>query len=401
MKHHYLFTIIYFLIIASSCDAMEKDILTHHIFNHIQEIMTIGYPRCARLLTNNHAVIIDKDQDTYIVNLKTKISQQINSSYNKEDLSIPILQSNDNIISTYCGKTITIYDAHTNVQKWNKTEARLAHSLAWKPTQNTIFLCLYPENSKKANKIKKYNYATNDDEEIFIEDRQYKFITLHPTEEIMCLIDNHGNIYWHELNDTGSKHKKLPIRNDVKGGTGLSFSCHYNFDGSYLAAGYTNKIKIVDHNKKPNPLLYLTSPKGEFFEEILAQENETFHAITFHPNNTILAILCSYQLSTIPGCTHKNQYVRYYDVKTLQCIEKTIAFHSLYSHDLAFASDGFSIIITLEDKCITIPVTFAIKEKCLYALLSLNQCKDEYEQMLPKDITRYITYTLIKSMLHS
>ncbi len=249
--------------------------------------------------------------------------------------------------------------------------------------------------------IKKYNYVTGDCEELLIEDRQYKFITMHPKEEIMCLIDNRGNIYWHILNDTGSTYKRLSIGNDINGEKKFAYSCQYNSDGSYLAAGYTNKIKIVNHNKKPNPSLYLSAPKDEFFEEILAQENETFNEISFHPNNSILAILCDYELCTIPGYTRKKQYVRYYNIKTLQCIDQTIEFDSHCSYDLAFSLDGFAIIITLENECVKIPVTFAIKEKCLYSLLSLNYCTGKNEQILPQDIKHYIINTLIKSIVYS
>jgi hypothetical protein len=402
MKHHHLFIIIYFLIALSPCDAMEKkNILTHLIFNNIEKITAVEKPRRARLLANNHAVIIDEKQDTYRVNLETKASQKINHSYSKENLSIPILQIDNDKIITCCGKTAVIYNAHTGVKEWSKTTTTTIQSLAWNEAQNTIFLCHYPEHSRIRNKIEKYNYITDDCEKLFTEDRQYKFITIHPKEETICLISNNGSIYWHILNNTNSTHKKLPIPNDGKEGTESSFSCQYNSDGSYLATGYTNKIKIVDHNKKPNSLLYLSAPKGEFFEEILAQANETFHQISLHPNNSILAILCSYESCTIPGITHKKQYVRYYNVKTLQCIDQTIEFDSRYNHDLAFSLDGFAIIVTLENECVKIPVVFAIKEKCLYTLLSLNYCKDKDEHILPQDIKHYIINTLIKSIVYS
>jgi hypothetical protein len=406
MKYHHLFIIVYFLIAILCCNAMEENkILTHLLLNRIEKITAVEKPRRARLLTNDRAVIHDENQDTYIVNLETKISQRISPSDNIKDISFhSILQSNNNKIITCCGKTVIIYDAHGLVERSKITETEI-QSLAWNSAQNTIFFCLYPENAEwnyqKTNKIKKYNYETNNCTEVFIDDRQYKFITMHPKEEIICLIDNVDRIHFHTLYDTNSTRERLPIINSIYENIESFFSCQYNSDGSYLAAGYTNKIKIINHNKKPNPLLYTSSPQGEFFEAILAEENETFHEIAFHPNNIILAILCSYSLGNIPGTTRKKQYVRYYDIKTLQCIDKTIEFDSRYSHDLAFSHDGFAIIITLEDKCVKIPVNFAIKEKCLYTLLTLNHFKNGSQHILPKDITHYIINTLIKSIVYS
>ncbi len=154
MKHHHLFIIIYFLIALSPCDAMEKkNILADLIFNNIEKITAVENPKRARLLANNHAVIIDNKEDTYRVNLKTAASQKINSSYGKGIFSTPILQNNANKIITCCGRTLTAYKAHTGEIEWSTITEKIIQSLAWNETKDTIFLCHYPENSKKRNKV--------------------------------------------------------------------------------------------------------------------------------------------------------------------------------------------------------------------------------------------------------
>lgn len=398
MKHKHRLIITYFLIATPLCNAMEK---SPNILERFQEITDIKNPIRAQFFSKHQIIITDMDWLTHIINLKTKKSEIIKPPCDNRWVSTfvkqhPILQNNGNKIVICGDKTVTINEALTGKQIWEHTEKTKINSIAWKPSKNTIFLCCqsyYSQNNKSS--IKKYNYLTNDHKEIAIDKQMYEFITIHPTKEVMCLVDATGNIYWHELDNTSSTKKRLPIRI-----IGSAHSCQYNADGSYVAVGYPNKIILVDQNKTPNPLLYLSAPEGEFFNEIIPQKNEHFHKIIFHPNNSILAILGSKTTNVPQEVYSMKNYLRYYDIKKLQYIDKPIEFpKNIRLYDLAISDDGLSILMTSDNKCIKMPIAFAVKEKCLFSLCVLNQFKYNNEQNLPQDVARYITNILLHNIV--
>jgi hypothetical protein len=149
--------------------------------------------------------------------------------------------------------------------------------------------------------------------------------------------------------------------------------------------------------KKNNKLLTIKTRTSNKAQD-LSSQNESFNAIALHPRyQSVLAVLCERIPRTLSRqSAYKKHYVCYYNLNNLQCFSKTIEFDSPGSRGLDFSPNGFSMITTLENKCIKIPVAFAIKKKCLYPIFILNQLKDKCEQNLPTEIINYIGNILIK-----
>lgn len=382
-SHYHFVIIIYFLITPLTYIAMENKKI-HTIFSEINEITTVEEPIRARLLPDHRIIIVNKEGSTYIVDPKIQQPQKINSfPFQQNSLIFPIIQNNKDKIISCKDNTVIINDAKTGKRIWNTQEQERISSLAWSPLNNTIFLSYFPIN----NNIKEYNYVTRNYKTIATSKPHCHLIAMHPKEKIICIADMHGNISLHELNNTLSIIKRVDLSEDFK--KVLCNFCQYNSDGSYIAVGHNKKIIILDQNKTLNKYPCLQPQKYESFQEI-----------AFHPSSSILAILYAHIEKLTNKITYTKQFVRYYDIKILQCIGQTIEFYSADSHDLAFSQDGYNIIITLDDKCVKLPVFFAIKEKYLYSLCVLNQFKYNNEQNLPQDVAQYILNILLKSIVY-
>ena len=371
MKYHqHFFIIIYCATITFTSSSMEQSL----IFHEQKKIITIENPRGGQYVCQNKIAIINKERRSYVLDLNTKKEQTITSSSFYSDYNYPIILSKNNKIITYNERTLSIYDIKTG--EYKKKESLNLRSLEWDSSNNTIFF-------SELNNITQWNY-NNERETTDILKNDVKVIAIQPEQKIICST-NSREIFLHDLNDNN-----LPIIKTIPY-TGFFCLHFYKFspDGSYLAIGNSKKIMIINlkNNTNKHESLLIKDAK-EFFKKIL-----------FHPNNLILAILCTHNIEDISGKIFPQYFVRYYDIKTLALIDETEQFQSNNSYDIGFSPNGYFIIITLDDKCIELPVYCAIKEKCIHSLYVLNQFKYYYNQNLPKDVTRYIIKTLCNNII--
>jgi hypothetical protein len=197
---------------------------------------------------------------------------------------------------------------------------------------------------------------------------------MHPKQETMCIADSLGNISLHTLDDLFSKPRIIHVFNKK---LRHRFFCLYSCDGSYIVAGKESKLYIIDPDAKTN-----NHPR------IKAKRDEMFKDIAFHPNGSVLAILCSKVMN--PKSRNFciiNQFVRYLNIKTMQCVSESPLLKFNHSYNISFSDDGFEVVVALPDRCVRMHVPFAVKEKCIHSLCVLNQLKKLFN--LPNDITRY------------
>jgi len=359
-KNIILFIIVSLFINTSIFNAMENS-----IFN-IKEINAVKNPCYAHFLENEKIAITNQSQETYIVNLPTSNTTMISdpedtthSIYNQ----YTIIQSNGNHIITCVDTKIKIYNQKTEILEARKTTLYTPSSLAWNPIDNTIFINAYGQMSK-------YNYVQNTS--ITIPSIESFLITKHPTQEIICTITHQSEILFYSLNNLKTPSDSINLPQKLL----LCTFCQYNHDGTNLAIGNEKTIFIIDNKKEITP-----------YPCIRAQEQEDFKKILFHPNNSVLAILCNRSTSASRNNVSVGQSVRYYDLKTLNLIEQTTELDSLWSYNIDFSQNGLFVVVTLYDKCVIIPVNFAIK-KCIFSLWVLNQLKQRYT--IPTELIHYI-----------
>jgi WD40 repeat protein len=358
----------FYLVASAPCSAMENNKQLqeygHYWLNSIQDIAIVKHPRCVRYITKDQIVINGADGKFYSVHLKT---QKIQKSSNKK-------------IITCNGTKITFYSAGERPVLWScKTKKDDIRRLTWNPFKNTL-LIYCGEESKK---ITLYNYGTNKCKDIFVQDRIDEIMTMHPKKEILCTADCSGNISFYKLDDALLKIQT--ISSVTKGFP--CWWCQYSPDGSYIVVGSNLKLYIIDHRKK-----------GDVFPCVRPQKDEEFKNIAFHPNGSILAILCQNSPVEKPWVSNSplkiSQLIRYLDLKTQKYIGITPEIQSDSSYDLCFSDDGLEVVVVLKDKCVRMHVSFAIKEKGSYCLCVLNRFKACYN--LPLDIVQYCRNILLE-----
>lgn len=376
MKYnHYLFVVMYLLSITALCKAMEINNALS-----IEEIIAVKNLRHVQYFGKNSVIVGTSDGGVDIVNVKTKKTHKINLPHSDMLMGFSIIQSNDKKIITCIDGKVKIYDAKMGekVITSEQTAVRpIVRSIAWNSFKDTIFLC-YGESRAV---IKKCNYVTDACEEIAIHDKICQNMIIHPKQEIMCITDYSGNIFLYTLDNLTSPFKKIVLG-------GKSYFCKYSSDGSYIVAGNYLNVFIIDPNKNANVCLS-------------AQINETFQNIAFHPNGSVLAILCKRYVARprLPDRSNK-QIVHYWNIKTQQFMYTTPELDSDGSYDIAFSDDGSESVIALEGKCVRMLVPFAIKEKCIHSLCVLNKFRlieDVELKPLPQDVIRYVVSTFFET----
>jgi|SRR4030095_7018415 len=370
MKYNQYFFIVIFCLIASAlCSAMENNKQPQkygdHWLNSIQDITIVTNPQHVQYLTKDHIFVKGTDGKVNNINLKT---QKIQKGSNKKKI-------------TCNGTKITFYSAGERPVLWScKTKNDDIRRLTWNPFKNTL-LIYCGEESKK---ITLYNYGTDKCKDIFVQDRIGEIMTMHPKKEILCIADCSGNISFYKLDDTLSKNQTISFV--TKGFP--CWWCQYSPDGSYIVAGNSLKLYIIDQSKKV-----------DLFSCVRHQKYEEFKNIVFHPNGSILAILCQRTIELSKPFAYekefkKSQLIRYLNLKTQKFIGVKPELHSDYGRDLCFSNDGFELVVALKDKCVRMHVLFAIEEKCLYCLCVLNRFKDHF--ILPLDVVRYCGNILLE-----
>ncbi len=167
MKHNFYRLITsYALITTLSCSSMEntkKEIIT--------EIAAIQRPRFAQYLTEDRVVITGENGCSIVNPMTNKEIKKISTigcfhlSINPHKTKIALSQDN---------ATVTIYDILTGTNEWSKTKKGRISYAAFSPYDESIFI-LY---TNRLNKLKKYNYLTNERNGRYINDDLYSFFTL-------------------------------------------------------------------------------------------------------------------------------------------------------------------------------------------------------------------------------
>jgi len=343
--------------------------MENSILNKKQEIKTVTNPRCAHFLGNEKIAITNQSQETYIVNLPTSNTTMISDpgdTTHSDYKLYAIIQSNGNHIITCVNTKIRIYNQKTEKLEARKTEVYTPNSLAWDAISNTIFISFYGINLEMST----YNYV--EDKYITIPSIQSFLVIKHPTKKIICTTKNEGEMLFYSLNNLKTPSHKINLPQKFE----LCTFCQYNHDGTKLAIGDKKKIFIIDNEKE------ITA-----YPSIKAEIQEDFKNILFHPNNSVLAILYDRNTSSSRNHVSVGQSVRYYDIKTLKLIEQTTELDSHCSYNIDFSQNGLFVIVTLYDKCVIMPVKFAIK-KCIFSLWVLNQLKQRYT--IPTELIHYI-----------
>jgi len=366
------------------CSAMESkkqlQQYENHWLNNTQEITTVKKPWSVEYFTKKHVAISGADGDVYSVNLKTQEIQKIigHDSYRRVDA---ILQSKNKKMIICNGIEVAVYDAkEMSVLLRCKLKNERIGSFAWNGLKDSFFLCC-----KNKKVIKRLNYVTGKYEDIDIQDQICELMTMHPTKEILCIADSSGNISLYNIDGIFSKIKTIDHATDYS----ECLWCKYSLDGSCIVAGNNKQLVIIDPNKNAYEFILVNAARGEAFRNIV-----------LHPNGSILAILCNYDIKLSDYVfKEKKHVIYYYNMKTQKFIGVTpkLIFGSQYdsSYGLSFSDDGSELIIVLDKKCVRMHVPFAIKEKCLYSLCVLNRIKD-YSKW-PNDIVQYCANMLLES----
>jgi len=384
MKYNQHFFIISFcLIVSALCNAMENNNELQQYKNHwlssTQEITAVEDPWGVRYLTKGSVIISENNGIFHKVNLKTHKKGIKNIICNESSyFGRAILQKNNNKIIMSKGSMLAVCD--TEITAFNPIDTGDSEitSLAYNSLKDVVFLC--SGGSRKA--ITVLSYATRKIANIPVQDQMCHIITMHPKKEVMCIADYLGNIgfYNYSVNNTLSTIKAITLNTEKD----CSF-CQYSLNGSCIVAGNATELFIIDPEKNTDA-----------FSCVRAQGSETFSNIAFHPNG-LLAILCSHVIA--PLYAHEficnSQFVRFFDLKTQQCIGITPVLKSTYGHDLCISDDGLEVMVVLEGKCVRMHVPFAIKEKFLHYLCVLNRIKGQGNW--PNDIVRHCGNMLLES----
>jgi hypothetical protein len=366
MKYKHHFVVIYFLITTIACNAMENTTKTK--LDVIEEITTVKDLHCVQYLTGNRVAIGQVCGITHIIDLKTKKTQPLTDFRNITGYFG--IQSDGKKIVTSVGQKITVYDEKTGKEEWIVTEAEEFGGFAFNSCKNLIFL-------NGDNKIIMHNYVTNKREKVDIPLAYgdfYSLMALHPKQDILCTMNKH-NISLYKLDNLILSFKTVSLPQSSYGYK----CCHYSCDGTYIAVRNIDTIIIVNPNKDDD----IQPIKLEVGDGVLTK-------ILFHPGGVNLAALCRRGLN-LP---YVQWSVCFWDIKTQKLIWKTPELYIDDCLDFSFSDDGYEMIIAFKSKCIRMLVPFAIKEKCLFLLHILNQCKVN-ECVLPRDIIFYIGNILI------
>jgi hypothetical protein len=343
--------------------------------NEMRIVPTWGDPLRAQYVTKDCVVISDFN-GCYIQNLNTGVMQSIQDSRAYFRTNIMSLQSINKKIFLSNPKGIMIYDTETNKKEWatqTQIEEEPIMSLAVHEAGNTLFVG-YGEQYKN---IRKYNYRTNEHQDIPIHGIACEIMTINNKKDILAISDFKGNISLYSL-DNLIKLKNISLSQ------AKSYFCKYSIDGSCMVSGNDKKLYIID----------LDDDNVVTYPSIDCAEKEVFCEIAFHPHEYVLATLTN-QYEPSPFHGGRQQVIQYWDLKTQKLIYTTSDLLSMACHDISFSQDGLEVLATLEHKCVRMLVPFLITNKFLYLLFVFKRLKKQLG--LPQDILNYCKNILSKT----
>ncbi|HLW72490.1 MAG TPA: WD40 repeat domain-containing protein [Candidatus Babeliales bacterium] len=377
---YHLLIAIHVLLAITSCSAMNKFI---DIRPNIITTIAVKKPKQAAFLTNN-LVIINHRNGCGIFDLHTHKEVKKITDIECEHFAI---HPHNQIIAISRQDGVTLYNIKTGTNIDHINNHFYPHpiiSTSFSPlTKNIIIRYEYQ------NEIIDYDYANK---------TSYSWqhthnttmgppkITFHPTQPYICFghgctPNSHIDIF-----DYKAQHKNPYNKTVQKLHTEHINFCEWSPNGSFFAHGNQYNVNVIQ-----DPLdwyMHITKLSIE-------KDDEQFVKIKFHPNSFFIATLSS-----------PNHIVCYWDVTTyepMSCLSLLFAdtiCSAPKNSDLAFSDDGKKLIVTLNNKCVILPVPFELiyqpeaKELLPYFLFILKN----YQQMrLPQDIIRELIYTVLET----
>lgn len=278
--------------------------------------------------------------------------------------------SHDNIVE--------IYNAVADTYEWERKEQLPIKSIHFGSNNNTIFLHVYDCNKKNYGIITKHTYGIGScsyEEIIHLPCTNFVF---HPKKPIMCALKD-SSISVYDLSNKEQEPRVINMNHTIG-------CCHISLDGIIATRNMIgDKISIINLNKESKP---------HDFSDAL----ERFFDMLFYPKGPILF--------TRSKLSSRNDLhiVRYWNVKTRQCIFKTFLIYSTAIWNCSFSPDGKNIAFIIDEKSAmySVPLVVryvSIKETYLYFLWLVKNCIEQQMQNMPKDIVELVVYKCIE-ILH-
>ncbi|HLJ31863.1 MAG TPA: WD40 repeat domain-containing protein [Candidatus Babeliales bacterium] len=388
MFYYYLLVHVYCIFIITFAAAMnitpEESIIT----KPIAELTVIEKPRQAKYLTDDIAVISNQ-QGCSIVDIKTnteikKISDIYDKHFDSQDITIH--KNRKEIAFCMYKQGVTVYGIEEDpdgTKKYNLKciiDDKDIRNHMFSSSAHTILLKCYDDAGRVY--LKQHNYKNNDVRVYDIGLRHHVHsLACHPTEKIVCGINfDQDKLYCYSLEDYQSNNFYQEVLLPVSPGF-----CKYNSDGSLLATGNAKCIIILDPTKKWQEIAAFPSPtKEKDFGE------EDFGRIMFYSHNV---------LATLPR--HMGNKIFYWDIINQKKLTSTTFSqeHSLL-RDFSFSPDGTKVMITLENKCIILPVPLEVmyegdmQSALPFLLYAYNQLAVRHH--IPEDILGYCKNILLE-----
>ncbi len=364
----YNFTFFMYLLTTTFLSHCMENIRQERI---LQEITIIEKPIKAQYLKKDRAIILGKNGCS-IVNPITnqEIIKVDNDTY--QYFSYLNLSPDKKEVAISRQDSIKICNADTGEQIWNTKNSYAMNKVTFSPQGKFLFLASN-DLSVDASTIRRYDYTTNLSTVAYINYALYPNIALHPTQNILCTGDHKKEIFLYD-----SHNLDLALLKTEK----LDFTAHhycYSQDGSFIIATGFNDIRIMDTN-----LTHLFSFSSN-------HDEKCFDTTKLNTNSTLLAVLSKIRQPDPFYC------IEYYSLLTQKCIYSAKIENEVgayYFTDLSFSLDETKLMITLNKKCIIIPV--AVNKQTIFAYWILKNYQ-ENNATIPHDIVQYILNTLLEA----
>jgi hypothetical protein len=368
---------------------------------NLQEITAIKNPRQAFFLTNNRAVV-NGESGCSIVDLNTKI-------ISKDAWQHLTMHPNKTTFALYNTEKIEIFDTEANNEPYNSidlSETRGEIQSIIFDQNNTIFVTTQ-HNAFPNCVTSKINYKDS----FTISAEFYKnsvgsginhILLYHPTKQ--CLYQATRN---------------CPSLISTSKSNGLATSKHITIlqtypccfecspDGSSMAIVDLKSLYILDCNHPTLGDQYSRS-------EISFSQQNTILNIAFHPNSSYIAIVLENSLKK----DDKKIFIKYLETKRNNIISTTRKENIITAikdnsfdfsipdapSSLSFDRDGKHILVTIYNKCFSVPVSFEViyqddaKEKSAFMHWLLKNYQIDDNTILPDDVRTIITYFFLEML---
>lgn len=313
--------------------------------------------------------------------------------------------------------TVEIYNAETGKKEWSYDDNdKRIYSSIFSTLDNSIVMI----HNGQSIEIIKYNYETNQHHTI-----KSSFlcptIALHPLKNSMCA-GNKREIFLYSL-DQLDVTEPTTIESDV----GYVENYQYTHDGSFIIAQKFSIINIIDpllakrtnccsmeQKKHWNYCTYCGNliEKTPFKKLTLEDGDDDvnyhkFCKMVLYPESLILATLsCKKNYSRSAIESYESYTLKYWHLLTQSCIYSAPILETKWNpgfdshYDLSFSPDKKELLITLDNKCIALPVPLAIYHQALFIYLILKNYSFD-GQNLPYDLARVITIKFHDILEHS